>query len=217
MSAINIEFYAEITCPWCVIAHHRLDKVLTERFPGLAVDIVHHPVFLTADCPPEGVLIAELALSKHGISDPSLLWARPEAEAHASELDLVLSRQAYAYPTQAAHTLVRHARARGTQHRLAGAIYTAYFHEARNISNLDVLAEIASRHGFDREEGRRLVRDRTERALTERQAARATAQAIRSVPHFVFDGRIALNGGRSEHELSLAIESAAQRTTEVRP
>jgi predicted DsbA family dithiol-disulfide isomerase len=213
MAVIQIDFYAEITCPWCVIGHHRLDQVLAERFAGLSVDIAHHPVFLIPDCPPEGMLIADLARSRHGVTDQKLLWTRPEAEARASGLDLVLSRQPFAYPTQRAHTLIRLAKARGTQHRLAGAVYAAYFHEARNISDPDVLADIASQHGFDKAEARTLVLDLRERELTERQAALATAQGIRSVPHFVFDRRIALNGGRSEDELASAIEKATLSTT----
>ena len=211
MTDITIDLYGDITCPWCVIVHHRLDKVLGECFAGLPVDIVHHPVVLIPDCPPEGVLIADLARSRHGISDLSLLWARPEAEARASGLALDLSRQPLAYPTHGAHTLIRRARERGTQHRLAGAMYAANFFEVRNISDPEVLADIASQHGFARAEARALVQDRNERELTERQAARATTQGIRSVPQVVFGGQIALTGGRSEDQLAHAIAQAAQR------
>jgi predicted DsbA family dithiol-disulfide isomerase len=213
MSNFKIDLYSEITCPWCLIGNHRLDKVLAERFAGLSVDIVHHPVFLIPDCPPEGMLIVELARSRHGVSDPSLLWARPEAEARASGLNLDLSHQPFAYPTQGAHTLIRLARERGTQHRLASAIYAAYFLEAHNIADPDVLAYIASRHGFDRAQAHALSKDQGERELTVRQAAQSTTQGIRSVPHFVFDGHLALNGGRSEDELAFAIEKAAQGAT----
>lgn len=209
MSNLRIDLYTEITCPWCIIGHHRLDKVLGERFPALSVDIVHHPILLIPDCPPEGVLIADLARARHGASDMSQMWARPHAEARASGLDLDLSRQPFAYPTQAAHTLIRLARERGTQHQLAGALSKAYFLEARNISDAEVLADIASLHGFDRAEAKALAQDPVERERTERQSAQAMAQGIRSVPHFVFGGHIALNGGRSEGELATAIEQGA--------
>lgn len=214
MPHIRIDYYADITCPWCVIGHHRLDKVLAERFSGLFVDIVHHAVFLIPDCPPQGTPIADLARSRHGISDQSTLWARPHAEARASGLALDLSRQLFAYPTQSAHTLIRLARDRGTQHRLAGSVYAAYFHEALDIADPDVLAEIASRHGFDRAEAHMLVQDAGERELTARQAASAMARGISAVPHFIFGGHIALNGGCSEDELALAIEQADQRAKE---
>lgn len=208
MSDVRIDLYTEITCPWCLIGQHRLDKVLAERFPDLPIDIVHHPIFLLPDCPPEGLLIADLARSRHGLSDLSQLWARPEAEARASGLNLDLSRQQFAYPTQGAQTLVRLARERGTQHRLAGALAAAHFLEVRNIADPDVLADIASLHGFDRAHARAIAQDPIERKQTERQAAQAMAQGVRSVPHFVIAGLV-LNGGRSEDELASAIERAA--------
>ncbi|HWT58783.1 MAG TPA: DsbA family protein, partial [Rhizobium sp.] len=43
---LKIELYTEITCPWCIIGQHRLDKVLAESFPGLVADIRHYPVLL---------------------------------------------------------------------------------------------------------------------------------------------------------------------------
>ncbi|WP_348632825.1 DsbA family protein [Rhizobium sp. BK068] len=46
---LQIDLYIEITCPWCIIGQHRLDKVLSERFTGLAADIRHHPVLMMPD------------------------------------------------------------------------------------------------------------------------------------------------------------------------
>src|SRR5579871_4481370 len=119
MSALKIDLYGDTVCPWCIIGQHRLDKVLKERFPGLAVDIEHHPVLLMPDTPPEGSRIPDLLKARYGVTDPSVAFARPHAEAKASGLDLDLNRQPYAYPTLDAHTLIRLARARRTQHALA--------------------------------------------------------------------------------------------------
>lgn len=122
---LQIDLYTEITCPWCIIGHHRLDKVLAERFPALEVDIRQHPVLLLPDSPAEGLYIPDLLLSRYGVTDPKASFARPEAEARASGLDL--SRQPWTYRTQAAHGLVLAARALGTQHQLAVAITMRIF------------------------------------------------------------------------------------------
>lgn len=216
MTALKIDLYTEISCPWCIIGQHRLDKVLAERFPGLAVDIEHHPVILMPDGPPEGVRIADLLKSRYGVTDPSASWARPHAEARASGLDLDLGRQPFAYPTLDAHTLIRLARPRGTQHALANAISKAYFMDALEISDAQVLADIAARNGFERDEVITLLADGHERAETQRQVARSFEAGVKSVPRFVFDGRIAINGGRSEGELSDAIASA-QKSESITP
>lgn len=205
---LRIDLFAEITCPWCIIGHHRLDKVLATRFPNLAVDIHHHPVLLLADAPAEGVYIPDLLRSRYGVTDPKVSFARPEGEARSSGLDLDLGRQLWTYPTQAAHALILAARGRGTQHALAVAITDAHFLDARNISDPDVLADIAVHHGFEREEARAIALDPACHRRVEQEAARSLASGVRSVPHVVFGGRIAINGGRSEDEIASAIRQA---------
>jgi predicted DsbA family dithiol-disulfide isomerase len=208
MTALKIDLYTDVCCPWCIIGQHRLDKVLGERFPRLAVDIEHHPVILMPDCPPEGARIPDLLKSRYGITDPAAAWARPHAEAQASGLDLDLSHQPFAYPTRDAHTLIRIARSHGTQHALANAISRAYFLGALNISDPQVLADIAVRHGFDRSEAIKWVTDVDERAKTQLQATRSHEVGVKSVPHCVFGGHISLVGGRSEDELSAAVAAS---------
>ena len=207
---LRIDLYTEITCPWCIIGQHRLDKVLAERFPGLAADIHHHPVLLLAGVPAAGLYIPDLLRARYGVTDPKVAFARPEAEARASGLDLDLGRQLWAYPTQPAHALVLAARERGTQHRLAGAISAAYFLDAKNIADADVLADIAVNDGFDRAEARLIALDPALRKRVEQEAAGSAAAGVRSVPHFVFGGRAGINGGRSEDEIALYIQEAAR-------
>ncbi|MFB2554012.1 DsbA family oxidoreductase [Ensifer soli] len=206
---LRIDLFTEITCPWCIIGHHRLDKVLAERFPALAVDIRQHPVLLLPDAPAAGLYIPDLLRSRYGITDPKASFAHPEAEARATGLDLDLSRQLWTYRTQAAHGLILAARGRGTEHRLAVAITDAHFLEARNISDADVLADIAMGYGFERDEARGIALDPEQHRRVEQEAARSVAAGVRSVPHFVFGGRIAINGGRSEDEIASAIRDAA--------
>ncbi|MFE0756361.1 DsbA family oxidoreductase [Inquilinus sp. NPDC058860] len=206
---LAIDLYTEITCPWCIIGMHRLDKVLAERFPALAVDIRHHPVMLMPDCPPEGLRIADLLRSRYGVADPTQVWERPHSEARASGLDLDLRRQPFAYPTLGAHTLIRLAAPRGTQHALAVAITSAYFQDGRNIADPDGLADIASKHGFERKEAHRLALDSSEHARTFEETAASAARGVKSVPRFVFGERLILNGCRSEDEIAESIRQAA--------
>ncbi|QXT34948.1 DsbA family protein [Sphingomonas sanguinis] len=206
---LNIDLYTEITCPWCIIGHHRLDKVLAERFPDLAVAIRQHPVLLLPDAPAEGLYIADLLRSRYGVTDPAAAFARPQAEARASGFDLDLGRQPRTYRTQAAHGLILATAGRDTQHALAVAITDAYFLEGQNISDAEVLADIAARHEFAREEARAIALDPEQHRRVEQEAARSAAAGVRSVPHFVFGGRIAITGGRSEDEIASAIRQAA--------
>ena len=202
---LKIDLYSDPICPWCIIGAHRLDKVLRERFPDLDVDLEHVPFELHPDAPPEGFRIADY-FGRKGIPDPKIAFARPEAEARASGLDLNLNKQLFGYRTVDAHTLLRHARKRGTQHDLSMALMDANFHAARNISNKDVLAEIAAQHGFTVEEAHAILADPAEQAETERLTAASRAKGIRSVPTFDIGGVVM--GGGSEDDLAAAIAQA---------
>lgn len=57
-------------------------------------------------------------------------------------------------------------------------------------------------HGFDREAVIASLADVQERAETRLYVARSAAAGVKSIPHFVFNGRLAINGGRSEAELA---------------
>ncbi|MBB5944019.1 DsbA family protein [Xanthomonas sp. 3307] len=206
---LKIDLYTEISCPWCFVGHHRLDKVLAERFPDLAVDIRQHPVLLLPDAPASGLYIPDLLRSRYGITDPKAAFARPEGEARASGFDLDLGRQLWTYPTQAAHALILAAAGRDTQHRLAVAITDAYFIAAKNIGDAEVLADIAAGHGFDRDQARAIALDPAQHRRVEAEAAKSADAGVRSVPHFVFAESIAINGGRSEDEIAAAIRAAS--------
>lgn len=205
---LKIELYADIICPWCIIGQHRLDKVLSERFPDLPVDIEHHPYELSPHAPPDGLRLDAYFRSK-GVTDPAVAFARPEAEARASGLHLELSRATAIYRTVHAHTLLRRARQRGTQHALAWGLMNAYFHEGRNISDRNVLAGIAAGHGFEPEHARALLDSPEEQKLTEAQIAATRATGVVSVPTFRF-GTMAMVGGQTEDQMARFIDQAAR-------
>lgn len=205
---MKIDLYTDISCPWCILGQHRLDKVLGEQFPDLDVSIQHHPALLQPDAPADGLNIADLLRSRYGITDPKTAFARPEAEARASGLPLDLSLRPKAYPTQAGHALVLAARDRGTEHQLAVAISAAYFLKGANTADPDTLADIAIHHGFERDEAIAIAASPEWRKRVEVEAGRSSSRGVRSVPHFVFSDQIELSGGRSEAELAGAIHEA---------
>jgi predicted DsbA family dithiol-disulfide isomerase len=202
---LQIDLFADVVCPWCFVGSERLERVLATL--GRPARVVHHPFLLDPGTPAEGVDVPARLRRKYGVP-PEQLWARLEAEARKSDLELDLSKQRWSYPTARAHTLMRHAAAKGTQRALVRALYRAYFQEARNIHDPAVLAEIAAPHGFSADEVAGLIADEQELDET-RDEARAAAQAgIDGVPFFVFDDRLAVAGAQPEAVLRAAIDRA---------
>jgi len=204
---LRIDLFADVVCPWCFVGHERLERVLAST--GRAARITHHPFMLDPHTPPEGDDIPARLRRKYGVA-PEQLWARLEAEARKSGLELDLAKQRLSYPTARAHTLIRHAEAKGEgrQDALVRDLYRANFMDARNIHDPGVLLDGAAPHGFAADEVLRLVTDDAELATTREIAQAAAATGIDGVPFFVFGERIAVAGAQPEAVLAAAIDKA---------
>ena len=202
---LEIDVFADVVCPWCFLGAERLDRVLASF--AHPVRVIHHPFFLNPDTPPEGDDVPARLRRKYGVA-PEQLWARLEAEARKSDLALDLSKQRWSYPTARAHTLLRHAAAKGTQRALVKAFYQAYFQDARNIHDPETLADIAAPHGFTADEVTQLTTNESELDATRAEARAVAAAGVDGVPLFVFGQRLAVAGAQSEIVIKGAIQQA---------
>jgi predicted DsbA family dithiol-disulfide isomerase len=207
--AMQIQVFSDVVCPWCFIGTVRLDRALD----ALALDatVTYLPFMIAADAPPGGFNVADDLRRKYGV-DPKQLWARAEAEARKSGLELDLAKQTMSYPTAAAHTLIRHAAGKGTQRPLVRALHATYFQGARDISDPEVLAEVGARHGFSPDEVRALVTDPAELGATRRAVNEAFALGVSGAPFFVIDDAVAFSGAQPEEVFRQILEDVRQGT-----
>lgn len=200
-AALHIEVVSDVVCPWCLIGCRRLElavqRVRAERGESLTVDWELHPFLLDPATPKTGVDLRARLRQKYG--DPEPLFRRVEEAAHRDGIDLDFSRVQRSVDTTPAHTLIRHARDKGTQWSLGKALFGAYFIEGRDISDSSVLEGLAQSHGFASGEGTRLVQHVEELSQTRAAAMNAANQGIRGVPFVVLSGAgkpVALSGAQ---------------------
>ena len=208
-SPARIDVYSDVVCPWCFIGSRRLQAVLDAYGPATAVDVSYRPYMLHPDAPPGGIDLKEMLAAKYGM-DPERMFDRVVAAAREEDIALDFSGQRRTYSTLAAHTLLRHARARGTQRALSDALFAAYFLRAKDVSDVAVLESIARDHGFAGGEAARLASDSTELEETAREADDARRAGIRGVPFFVFNGAYAISGAQPRTVFRQAIERATR-------
>jgi predicted DsbA family dithiol-disulfide isomerase len=208
-SSITIDLFSDVVCPWCFIGTTRLEQALAALSSELKAEVSYHPFFLDPNLPRAGISVPDKLRKAYGV-DPKQLWSRAEAAARESGLVLDLSLQPMMYPSDAAHTLLRHAHAKGTQAALARAFFQAYFQEAKNIADETVLADIAEQHGFSHAEALELSQAPAELAFTREEALGAARGGISGVPFFIFDGRFAVSGAQSVSVLKAALRQALE-------
>jgi predicted DsbA family dithiol-disulfide isomerase len=204
---IKVDVFTDTVCPWCLVGSVRLDKAIAALPVDIEVEVENHPFYLSPDTPAEGIVVADMLREKYG-RDPKEMWARVEGEAHKSGIPLDLSKQPRSYPTQKGHTLVRLAKAKGTQHALANAIAEAYFLDHQLINDDEVLAGIAGKHAYSHDEALQVLRDPGALGVTHDLAIDAARQGIQGVPFFIFDNRFAMSGCQPEEVFAQAFEAA---------
>lgn len=209
MRTLKVDLFTDIVCPWCLVGSARLDLAIAALPADVEVDVENHPFYLNPNTPPEGVDVAQMLREKYG-RDPKEMWARVEGEAQKSGIDLDLSQQPRSFPTQKTHTLVRLARAKGTQHAFANALAAAYFLDHRQVNEDEVLAEIATQYGFTRDEALADMHDARELAVSHELAIDAAQQGIQGVPFFIFANKFAMSGCQPQDVFAMAFEKALE-------
>jgi predicted DsbA family dithiol-disulfide isomerase len=206
MASLPITIVSDLVCPWCFIGTRRLDLAL-DSLPEIQASIRYRPFLLDLGAPPEGTDLRASLRRKFG--DPEPMFRRVEAAARESGIPLDFAKVQRAPSTLAAHTLLRHAEARGTQRALAKALFAAYFLEGEDIGDPAVLARHGSSHGFSEAEALGLVRDEAGRQITRVEAQKAAAEGVSGVPFFILGGRHGLSGAQPVETFRQALTKAA--------
>jgi predicted DsbA family dithiol-disulfide isomerase len=172
----TIEIYADFICPWCYIALDRLTRLAKERL----ICLHWNPYLLRPDIPVGGVLLTSLL--------PPARLERAEAAVReaAQAVGLPLNRPVLVPNTRQAHEIGALAEAKGLNDVYHQATLRAYFAQARNIGDAEVLAEIGAEVGIARDEILETLQTGRYRAEIDCATNEAFQQGIRSVPNFIF-------------------------------
>ena len=107
-----------------------------------------------------------------------------------------------------AHRLLTFAEREGRQDELAEVLFKAYFIDGENLTDRDVLADIAGRAGLDREAAKAYLESDADRDLVLQADVQAREAGIGGVPFFIFNRRIGVSGAQEADVLLQAMEQA---------
>jgi predicted DsbA family dithiol-disulfide isomerase len=207
---VKIEVVSDVVCPWCYIGKRRLEKALAIVGGEARPEVRWLPFQLNPGLPTEGMLRADYRRAKFGSAERGRqLDARVAAEGRGEGIGFALERIERTPNTFAAHQLIDLAQERGTGGAVVDALFRAYFEEARDIGQLEVLLGIAESAG--------LLRGEVEARWADAAQAKRVAQleqsmkqlGISGVPTFLLDRKFGVSGAQSPEALAAAIREAA--------
>jgi len=199
---LRIDIVSDVVCPWCIIGLKQVEQALTLVGQDIAAETHWHPFQLNPHMAPEGEDTAEHIARKYG-STPE------QSRINRSRLSDIGNSVGFAfnygegmriYNTFNAHkllTIFGSERGWRAQTALKMALFTAYFQDRSDVSDTDVLCDIAEAQGMDRAVALAWINDA---ALTETVRAEMehwTDQNITGVPAIIFDQKYMVPGAQS--------------------
>lgn len=195
---MKIEIWSDVMCPFCYLGKHRLDEALKSYAEAASVEIEWKAFQLNPD------LITDLNtdtftyLSKvKGLSENQLR----ATTAHICQAGTVHGLDYRFEDVKMANTfralqLIKYAAVHSLQHETEEALFKAYFTDGLNVDDIAVLCKLAAAVGLPTDglaEG--LETNRWADAV-KNDLAEAAQLGIRSVPYFVFDRKLVVNGAQ---------------------
>ncbi len=200
-----IEIASDVICPWCYIVKRRLEKALESLKGEVEVRIQWLPFQLNPDMPEQGVARAEYRRAKFGsVEKGQALDARVAQEGAGEGIAFAFDRMQRTPNTIAAHKLIDLAQSQGKAGPVVDALFRAYFEEARDIGDAEVLAGIAKAAGVENWPAG------VNAPQVAEQEERVRDLGISGVPTFIFDKKSGLSGAYPPEQLAQAIRDAAK-------
>jgi predicted DsbA family dithiol-disulfide isomerase len=208
---LSIEIWSDVACPWCWVGKRRLETALAE-FPH---DVeVHWRSFELDPSAPK-----QLDPSIDYVERLARKYSRSREEAQGmidrmtrvgadDGLDFRFDR-ARPGNTFDAHRLLHLAHEHGKQAELKERLFRAYMHEGRSIADHDVLLELATEVGLDRDRVAAVLGSDELGEAVRSDETLARELGINGVPFFVIAGRYGVSGAQPAEVLREALLEAA--------
>lgn len=193
---ILVDIVSDVVCPWCIVGYLQLNEALSEL--GVSAQVRWHPFELNVDMPPEGENLRDHITRKYGISQAQSQAARSQLISLGTELGFKFAYDdtSRIVNTFGAHQLLDWAETMHLQHPLKLALFNAHFSEARDVSNTEILVNVAQSVGLDPEAARAALDQGTYAAQTREKQKFWTSRGISGVPAMIFAEKYLMTGAQ---------------------
>jgi predicted DsbA family dithiol-disulfide isomerase len=211
-SAIPVDVWADVACPWCYLGHHRLRQALADEPPG-SVEVYPHAFELQPDLPPDGMASDEFYPRRYGSPEAMReAFERVTDEAARSGLELRFDRMTRAPNTRLAHRLVALAGREGRANEALAALFAGHFQQGADVSDLEqaVALVAATAPGLSADALRDAIDDGEGEDRVAAEEAVAAKMGITGVPFFLAGRAVALSGAHEPEVLKELLAAARQ-------
>jgi len=200
-ATLQVDVIADLACPWSYLGKKRLDNALS-AVHGPSI-VTWYPYQVNPDMPAAGIPFEEYLASKFG--DPATLQPALEELAGAGKsegIDFRFDLITHVPNTLDAHRLMSLAESQSVDTSyLADRILKAFFSAGQDISDPEVLAEIAADAGLGHNEVLTTLEDDRSKNIVLSQEAQVRQSGVVGVPDFLVNKRLFVVGAQRTESL----------------
>lgn len=194
---MKIEVWTDIMCPYCYIGKIHYEKAL-QQFPHAdEVELEWKAFQLNPNLPDKGngVPVKEYLVQQAGYPEENIQQMFNNLKKMADDLGVPYNLpQSVAANTRDAHRLIKLAAEKGLDSRVVGKLGKAYFEEAKDYSDWELLVSIGMEAGLEEEEIRRMLHSDDYLYEIKQDMQEAANLGFDTVPTFLMDRRQAIVG-----------------------
>ncbi|HKM71574.1 MAG TPA: DsbA family oxidoreductase, partial [Stellaceae bacterium] len=205
---VTVTITSDFICPWCFIGERRLERAIATLPPEVQVDLQWRPFELNHDMPVEGMDRMVYRSAKFGSWERSqAMDAEVAAVGKVNGIEFAYDRITRIPNTFAAHRLMWLAGEAGNPTLLADKLSTAYFTDAFDLSDPEVLKRIGADAGLPAARVAAVIDDGEGAKQVRQLEAEAHRLGIRGVP-LLRIGNVVISGARTSAVLAEALRAA---------
>lgn len=202
LAPVRVDVWSDFVCPFCLIGSLRLEQ-LAEKQP---IETVWHAFMLRPPDSPGMTAEKRAMIEAH----------TPKITAQIrDEFGLDVRRGPIGAQTFAAHHAMKHAERSGHGAAFHDAVLRAYWLDAADISNHDVLRTIGDPLDLEFDDDLLAGREAATAEAVQTDVAQAAAYNIHGVPAFIFGNRYFVSGAQPLELLARAADAARQTHASV--
>jgi predicted DsbA family dithiol-disulfide isomerase len=209
---MRVDIWSDVICPWCYVGKGRFEKALSTFAHRDEVEVVYHSFELDPSSP-RGQRESNLAMlsKKFGKSPAEALALDDHVGSLARAEGLGYDSARPVGNTFDIHRVLHLGLDKGVQQQLLSAVNEAYFAQARDVFDRDVLTEVAAGAGLDAAETGKVFDSDGYADEVRQDELQARQIGISGVPFFVFDMELGASGAQPAELLTSALNQAWER------
>lgn len=219
MDKLTIEMVSDLVCPWCWLGLRRIQSAI-DLVEDVEVELLFRPFELDPTIPAGGVNYRDYMAQKFGPETEDSRWVSMRQAlieyGEAENIPYNFSELRHRPNSFDAHRLVRWAQGQGKGAEAKEALFSAYFENARDIGDHDVLADVGESIGLERDIIEKLLASGADIEETREEEELFRQMGIGGVPTYIAMRRIAVQGAESAEKLAKFITASAKQMPQQR-